>query len=34
MNLAEGLSGALAYRWGREGGVDSNTIGTLLVYEF
>lgn len=34
MDLAEGLSGALAYRWGREGGVDSNTIGTLLVYEF
>ncbi|WP_371224961.1 hypothetical protein [Roseovarius sp. 2305UL8-3] len=34
MELFGGLTGALGYRFGREGGVKSQTIGTLLVYEF
>jgi hypothetical protein len=34
MELFAGVTGALAYRYGDEEGVDSHTIGTLLAYEF
>lgn len=34
MELAEGLTGGLAYRFGDEGGGESQTLGALLVYEF
>ncbi|MEO1249059.1 MAG: hypothetical protein AAFW76_04390 [Pseudomonadota bacterium] len=34
MELIDGLTGALGYRWADEGGEDTQTIGTLLVYEF
>lgn len=34
MELAEGLTGAIGYRWGDEGGDKNQTIGTLLVFEF
>ena len=30
----ENFTGAIAYRYGDEGGEDSHTFGTLLVYEF
>ncbi|PWE28102.1 hypothetical protein DDZ14_19180 [Maritimibacter sp. 55A14] len=32
--LAEGLTLGAGYRYGREGGGDSHTLGALLVYEF
>lgn len=34
IELFDGLSAALAYRYGDEGGEESHTIGTLFVYEF
>lgn len=34
IELAEGLSAALAYRFGDEGGEETHTIGALLAYEF
>lgn len=34
MELFAGLTGAVGYRFGREGGDKNQTIGTLLVYEF
>ena len=34
MEFADGLSGAIGYRYGREGGEKTHTIGTLLAYEF
>ncbi len=34
MELFDGLTGALGYRYGDEGGDDTHTFGTLLVYEF
>ncbi|QIE54735.1 hypothetical protein G5B40_04330 [Pikeienuella piscinae] len=32
--IAEGLSVGAGYRYGDEGGVESHTVGALLVYEF
>lgn len=34
MEFADGLTGAIGYRHGREDGEKTQTIGTLLVYEF
>jgi hypothetical protein len=34
IEILEGLSGALAYRYGDEGGDETHTIGALLAYEF
>lgn len=34
IELFGGVTGALAYRFGDEGGEDSHTIGTLFAYEF
>jgi len=34
IEIAEGLSAALAYRYGDEGGDETHTIGALLAYEF
>ena len=34
MELAQGLTGAIGYRWADEGGDENQTFGTLLVYEF
>lgn len=34
VELAEGFTAALAYRYGDEGGDETHTIGTLLAYEF
>ncbi|MEP3346462.1 MAG: hypothetical protein ABJN34_15530 [Litoreibacter sp.] len=32
--FANGLTGAVGYRYGDEGGVENNTLGLLLAYEF
>ena len=34
MELVEGLVGSIGYRYGDEEGVESHTLGALLVYEF
>ncbi|MEO1138925.1 MAG: hypothetical protein AAFW87_05660 [Pseudomonadota bacterium] len=34
MELLDGLTGAVGYRWADEDGAENQTLGTLLVYEF
>jgi hypothetical protein len=34
IEIADGLSAALAYRYGDEGGDETHTVGALLAYEF
>jgi len=34
MEIVDGLTGAIGFRWADEGGDENHTFGTLLVYEF